>query len=413
MRRVIPLLVTVLALQTARGNDLSRIYEPDTLEQARPDLERTTRKILDQGIWPVLEVEEKRQLGGKPPLAFPLYGEEEARMNPLSVYAHYGRREIVYPVLSLKFLEDLCTAYAWLQLNGYGVETVSEYTAILRYKEEPPGGFPPPLQALGIPADARADSRVDELARAHFVTARLFILLHEMNHLMQQRAHGLSAPSIEKEKKADRFAITVMQRADLPPIGVLVFFMVDAHWSSYPQNEKATHPLTGERVRALADAVEDPDLKKLFQDLGSLLDDRDIRTGFVSSGQTGDLAALAPRHPGELPRLQHSSTPSTHSVTFDGVYRGELTQSPDPAPVPMEMVLERTGSEVRGRYNFGLGIGTIEGTVDGDSLSFQWQWGINQGEGVLKSQGKDALTGTWGYQLNKTGAGTWTGHRVR
>ena len=68
------------------------------------------------------------------------------------------------PALSLKFLDDLCTAYAWLQIKGYSLETVSEYTAILKYGRPPPGGFPPHARNVhdrqqDTPARRRADDR--------------------------------------------------------------------------------------------------------------------------------------------------------------------------------------------------------------------------------------------------------------
>jgi Peptidase U49 len=132
-----------------------------------------------------------------------------------------------------------------LQINGYGLETISEYTAILRYGRAPAGGFPAPLEALGIPRNALDNTDVNELALGHFVTARTFILLHEMGHILQARSKSISADPIQNEERADRFAATVMKRTPLRPLGMLVYFLADAHWSSYPASESDTHPLSG------------------------------------------------------------------------------------------------------------------------------------------------------------------------
>ncbi len=158
------------------------------------------------------------------------------------------------PIASLKFLDDLCTAYAWLQINGYGLETISEYAAMLRYQSFPDGRYPRPLLALRIPSDALRNPRVDELALGHFVvTARTFILLHELGHVYYRHRGS----TIANEEQADRFAAEVMARTPLPPLGIIVFFLFDAHWSSYPPGPADTHPMSGARLQALAGLVED------------------------------------------------------------------------------------------------------------------------------------------------------------
>jgi hypothetical protein len=59
--------------------------------------------------------------------AGPALGDRTARADARALL------RIVLPVFSLKFLDDVCTAYAWLQVKGYSREAVSEYTAILQY----------------------------------------------------------------------------------------------------------------------------------------------------------------------------------------------------------------------------------------------------------------------------------------
>jgi len=172
----------------------------------------------------------------------PPWADGNAHGHPLAFYAPPDGRTIVLPVLSLKFLDDLCTVYAWFQAKGYSLEAISEYTAILWYGEPPVTGFPPPLRALGIPEDALKDPAVDENPLGHFVRARIFIILHEMGRILHDDAHRITE-SIRKEEEADQFASVVMQRTPLVPLGMLVYFMADAHWSRLSSSEPGTHPL--------------------------------------------------------------------------------------------------------------------------------------------------------------------------
>ncbi len=100
-----------------------------------------------------------------------------------------GRSFVAMPVLSLMFLEDLCTAYAWLHLKGYSLETIDEYITMLRYKKAadfPDGRYPPPLKALKIPPNALAERAVDDLSLRFRNTAYAFILLHEIGHILYE-----------------------------------------------------------------------------------------------------------------------------------------------------------------------------------------------------------------------------------
>ena len=395
------------------ARDLSSLYDQATLEQWRPRYERSTLKILNEVILPVLKTEEKQRLGGVPRVDFPMHAGGALKGRPLMFYVPPGPPRVVFPVFSLHFLDDLCTAYAWLQVNGYSLETVSEYTAMLRYKDFAGGRAPPPLKALQIPDNALKDPRVDELALGHFVTARTFILLHELGHIYHAHRATSYEQSRRNEEEADRFAAMVMQRTPLPPLGALVFFLADAHWAGYPSAAEDTHPLSGARLRALARRVDDPDLARGLAKLGELLDDPDIRTGFAATGKAGDLAALAPRRPGELPRTAGSSAPRGAALAFNGRYAGESTQQGDPRAFPIQVALERQGNRVSGQYSFGIGVGTIRGTVSGDTLDFDWEWAGNRGRGRFTSRdGGNSFAGTWGYRDSAENAGTWKARRT-
>ena len=408
----VALIVIVWNSPLANAFDISRLYDSATLEYWGGRYQRSTAKILDKVIWPALLSNEKQRLGRRPVLEFPFHAEGEARQQPLAFYVPANRDSIVLPVSSLKFLDDLCTAYAWLQVNGYGLETISEYTAILKYGNPPPGGFPPPLKALQIPQNALNNAQVDQLALGHFVTSRTFILLHEMGHILYGHNARTAAESVRNERQSDRFAAAVMQRTALPPLGMIVFFMASAHWSGLPvSGGHNTHPLSGERVRALADHLDDPAFSKRLRSFGRLLDDPDIRAGFIATGKAGDLAALAPRRPGKLPQRRNQSEHKRRTVLFDGFYKGQLVQFLEPAPMDLELVLQRQGDRVQGNYTFGLGLGLVVGRVVGKTLYFDWQWADNYGRGVLEARDNGSFIGTWGYREAQTGAGTWTAQR--
>jgi hypothetical protein len=136
--------------------DLSGLYDPATLDYWRPRYERSTTKIFEQVIQPALLTHEKQRIGNIL-LDFRLYGEGRAKEHPLQFYVPPDNSRVVMPIASLKFLDDLCTAYAWLQIKGYTLETISEYTGVLRYKGFPDGRYPRPLKALQIPDDALND----------------------------------------------------------------------------------------------------------------------------------------------------------------------------------------------------------------------------------------------------------------
>jgi hypothetical protein len=405
----------VLSTVTSCGAaDLSSMYDKSTLAYWGQRYQQSTNRILKQVIWPALFAEETRAFGNRPPqIVFPDFGEGEHRQNPLVFYVPSTGDRIVFPVFSMKFLDDLCTAYAWLQVHGYTLETVSEYTAIMMYGKLPPQGIPSPLKALGIPANALSEPEVGQLALGHFVTARTFILLHEMGHMMFRHSASSSSQRIRNEEEADRFAAVVMQRTQLPPLGMLVFFMADALWSAYPQ--PTTHPLTGARVRALARNVNDRNLAQQLQTFGEkYLDDPDIRAGFVASGKAGDLSTLSPRRPGELPRRPAESNNPSARALFDGAYGGEVVQFLEPKPFPIQLVLVRRDNSVTGHYSFGLGVGLITaGRIEGSRMYFDWEWASNYGRGILESRPDGSFNGTWGYREARSGAGTWTGRRKR
>jgi hypothetical protein len=94
------------------------------------------------------------------------------------------------------------------------------------------------------------------------------------------------------------------------------------------------------------------------------------------------------------------------------VYDGEMHDGS--AALPARAALVRQGDRVSGQYSFGAGQGEITGLVEGETLTFNWKTGTQNGRGVLRSSRDGArVDGTWGYGDRDTGGGRWTGTRAR
>jgi hypothetical protein len=278
----------------------------------------------------------------------------------------------------------------------------SPSTPRLRYGKAPPGGFPPPLEALGIPKNALDNAEVNELALGHFVTSRTFILLHEMGHILQARSNRISADPIQNEEQADRFAATVMKRTPLRPLGCpLVELSAERIRHSSVERKASAYAGKSDRRSDSRDEATSSGREVLRRS--------DDTADFRASGQAGNFQALAPRRTHELPGVGMAQ-PHRNSMPFQGVFRGQLVQFSDPTEaMQIELSLRRDHDNVTGRYTFGLGVGTICCTTNGDRLYFDWQWGNNFGKGVLEVQRDRSFAGTWGYRESRTNAGTWNG----
>src|SRR5690242_117476 len=138
------------------------------------------------------------------------------------------------PIASLLFVEDLCTAYAWLDRHGYSPETVDEYLAMLQHKpsEELPGGrFPAPLEALRIPSGAPDEQNVGQLSLRLRNSAYAFILAHEIGHVVfghPSYAQVSRDQARQNEAQADRFALDVLALAANIPLGAVLYFQASA-----------------------------------------------------------------------------------------------------------------------------------------------------------------------------------------
>ena len=261
-------IASLLLLGRANGTaqTIGSMYDRAMVAREQPRLAARIDDIWTKAFLPQLTAEEQRALSGVT-FRTPLEGDPV-----LGYYSESRSRVVTMPAISLLFYEDLCTAYAWLQRRGYRLETVEEYVAMLKYKRAAAfgGRYPPPLTALGIPADALTDSGVNDLSLRFRNTGYAFILAHELGHVRFQHGGYAGVPitaAQANEAQADEFALELMRRVSEIPMGAMIFFQAgiyyfenradfpsDAAWQAYLA-KGATHPLTAARLQTLSRRV--------------------------------------------------------------------------------------------------------------------------------------------------------------
>jgi peptidase M48-like protein len=262
------LLVTLVTLlpSSAHAQDVSAMYDTATVAREKARLASRINEVYVKAFAPGLTPEERRALSGVT-FETPLEGDPV-----LGYYSESRSRVVTMPAISLLFFEDLCVAYAWLQVRGYRLETIEEYVAMLKYKDARAfgGRYPPPLKALGIPADALTDPKVNDLSLRLRNTGYAFILGHELGHIRYQHPGYDGVPvavSQGNERQADQFGLELMRRVSEIPMGAMIFFQAgvyyfdnradypsDAAWQAYV-SKSATHPLTTDRLQTLSGRV--------------------------------------------------------------------------------------------------------------------------------------------------------------
>ena len=116
-----------------------------------------------------------------------VFNQNERDYEPFCYYVKYstvpGRdvSQIHISLTTLRFWRDICLAYAWLDINGYSIETVSMYMSMMKHRmmkdgKNPVGQYTPPLEALKIPSNAFDDQRVGDLYDKIFNSSIYFII---------------------------------------------------------------------------------------------------------------------------------------------------------------------------------------------------------------------------------------------
>ncbi len=253
---------------TALAQDHNRMYAEAELQADAERLSTAFRKIYEIGVLPALTDAERAAIGDVR-FSFPTPQPGDFMLD-FYAYEAEGQRVVAAPILSLKALEDLTTAFAWLYSEGYSLGAIDLYYAMMTRRDPsafPDGRYPPILPTLGAPADAHTRPPVDKLSLSLRNEAFAFILIHELGHL-RHRHKGYDEITARQaqadEVESDRFALDVLGRTGTPALGAALFFQAQAYslpnrgqfdsdkaWLDYAQ-ARSTHPVTTDRIRALA-----------------------------------------------------------------------------------------------------------------------------------------------------------------
>jgi hypothetical protein len=314
------LLITICITAQVEAQDVRRLYTQAELESIgsryRPNLKGLWEEDFLSRLTP-----DERLRAGTVALSLPLLG---ANRSPLDFYADSGRRQVFLPIASVKFMDDLAVAFAYYEKMGCAQGTVSDYTAALRFRPQDAKGSP--LDALGVPAAAINDPFVDDVAQKILKSTVFFVAAHEYAHVMY-RHKGYRAMTAEEaqrqEVEADAFALDVLRRIGVAPLGVVYFFLIASRLEASPGDfptpdeyetylrQRATHPVSARRILKVAEAIEgnvgafsrlqsDPaaterTLRALvpqLKQIGRTLDDRATRRGLAERAQAADMAAF-------------------------------------------------------------------------------------------------------------------------
>ncbi|MDZ7754076.1 MAG: hypothetical protein U5S82_21155 [Gammaproteobacteria bacterium] len=362
-------------------------------------------------------------------IQFPLRMEGDGLFGYYSAYGTDGPK-IVMPVSSLRFLSDLCVATAWLWANGYSQSTLHDYLGMLKYRRPQDLGLiamPQPLPALGVPDNATDEPAVERVRSQCFSTAVVFVLAHEMGHLIlgHRGYEGVTPEQAQaNEAAADDFALDLMSRLGDLPFGVLFFFTYAAYiephrgdfggddaWRTHVAGK--THPLSAGRILALADGIEQRagrfaagtmQARSLAADLrvvGETLADPDIQQLLRLQGQSVRPYMLASRK-GDVWEVSPPPEPLPDGP-FSGFFTGWMGSGPEDG-IEVSLVLFRQGDRVHGRYSYAGIAGTVRGRVENGVLDYEFVEPGSSGIGRLEMIGEGAISGRWRSRSGREGA---------
>jgi hypothetical protein len=237
------LLATVLA--SFQEIDYASLYQLETLRRDSAIYAPNLRGIWEEDLLPRLKAEDRGPTEGVR-LNLPLVG---VNRHPLDFYALWP--VVTMPIMSVRFLDDMALAVAWLDGRGCDTDAVSDYVGIFALRGPSAfGGAGGPLEVLGISRDrAIANASVNDAALKAAKSGIFFLMAHELGHIRfgHRRAEGLA--SQRQEIEADQFALALMREIAVIPVGISIWFTMASRWELGPAT---THPLTSDRLLAIA-----------------------------------------------------------------------------------------------------------------------------------------------------------------
>jgi hypothetical protein len=361
-------LIMILALGavgSAHAKDVSSMYSGEVLSASQ----MTYRENVEWNWTNVLKAKltsyERKRLD-RVSIQLPLLGEGASRGNPFAIYQS-GRgpgRAIVLPIMTLRFLDDLTIATAWLGANKYSLESLTTYVAYLKHAsaESFAGGrFPQPLIVMGVTREkALADPKVDDVAQKLFKSLIVWLLAHELGHVLYAddliKSNGLQEMA---EQEADVFAMELMRRIGVAPFGIAGYFNLlsqwqplqaefpsKAHWIEY-RLTKGVHPVSEPRLLNLSRLVEQRGEKESWPERyisRSLRQTADlVETGSILRPKTFDLDLLNPR------RLGSETVTTKAAGTYTVVYEAYVQSTMNSPKFDLFITTNRLGDDTRFR----------------------------------------------------------------
>lgn len=250
------------------------IYSDQALKRDAPRLQRAVNQIYIKGVKPKLTAREAASLANIR-FSFPMPRPNDHILN---FYAGElsGGPTVIPPLQSLKLVEDLATAFAWLYISKRPFGPLDMYFAMLQRK--PPQdigsvGSRDIQSAIGVPKNVLKNKKIDKLSLALRNEAFAFIAVHELGHLLFKHK-GLqditAAQARADEVQSDAFALDVLARSGTPPMGAIIYFQAQIFsmphrgdhktrggWQNYLATA-STHPLSVNRIRAMAKMISGP-----------------------------------------------------------------------------------------------------------------------------------------------------------
>jgi hypothetical protein len=266
IRALMMFISAVLGFATlAQAQNVGQLYSRAELEAARASMATNLRGLWEGDFLTRLTPDERRR-AGTVTLNLPLVGRPG---QPLDFFADPAARQVFMPITSVKFLDDVHVAIAYHERRGCGMGAISDYMGVLRARPAELAGTP--RQSLGVPPRVLEDPFVDDVSQKMTKSTIYFIAAHEYAHVMYGHAgyRSITAQQAQRqEAQADAFAMEVMRRIAVPPLGLAHFFMLMSRLeyspADFPSTEQyeaylqqqATHPLSSQRILALADTLQ-------------------------------------------------------------------------------------------------------------------------------------------------------------
>jgi hypothetical protein len=203
----------------------------------------------------------ERARAGAATLNLPLMSED---LYPLQCYSYPDLRQVFLPIATVKFLDDMAVAYAYYDRMGCDLGVISDYSTVLRFRPQDAKGSP--LNSLGVPPTALNDKYVDNTSQNILKSTVFFIIAHEYAHVMYRHTYkGITEEEAQKhEMDADAFALEVMRRIGVPPVGMTFYFLIQSRMEPIPGDPDYqrycrlphTHPLSALRILKVAEGIE-------------------------------------------------------------------------------------------------------------------------------------------------------------